>query len=223
MSDAIACLRDLTFSYGGRLVLNGLDLTVGNGEVVAITGPSGRGKSTLLSLVLGLLKPGRGEVRVNGRVVRFGNSSAAARMRCETIGMVFQAGYLLDELTPLENVILPALAGGAEFKEATSKGRVLLARLGLEAEGRQTSSLSGGEQQRVAIARALIGSPRLLIADEPTASLDRANRENVLDCLYQQVRGANRALLLVTHDEGVAAGADRWFHLDEGRLKQAHS
>lgn len=222
MSDGIACLRDLTFSYGGRLVLNGLDLTVGAGEVVAITGPSGSGKSTLLSLVLGLLKPDRGEVRANGRVVRFGNSSAAAKMRRENIGMVFQAGYLLDELTPLENVILPALAGGTEFEDATSKGRVLLAQLGLEAEGRRTSSLSGGEQQRVAIARALIGSPRLLIADEPTASLDRANRENVIDCLCQQVRGANRALLLVTHDEGIAADADRWYHLDEGRLRRAH-
>ncbi|SPT53874.1 Lipoprotein-releasing system ATP-binding protein LolD [Actinomyces bovis] len=223
MSNPIACLRDLTFSYGGRLVLNGLDLTLGNGEVAAITGPSGSGKSTLLSLVLGLLKPDRGEVRVNGRTVQFGNNSAAAKMRRETIGMVFQAGYLLDELTPLENVILPALAGGIAFEAAASKGRVLLAQLGIEVQARQTSSLSGGEQQRVAIARALIGSPRLLIADEPTASLDRANRENVISCLCQQVRGANRALLLVTHDEDIAASADRWYHLDEGRLRQACS
>lgn len=146
-----------------------------------------------------------------------------AHLRRATIGMVFQAGYLLDELTPLENIMLPALLEGTSPQDASQRAQSLLGSLHLEAFDRPTSSLSGGEQQRVGIARALINEPALLVADEPTAALDSANRASVMESLVCQVHGRDRALLIVTHDDVVAAYADRRLRLTDGVLTEVAS
>src|SRR5690606_36567247 len=142
------------------------------GSFVAIVGSSGSGKSTLFNVVLGLTKPRRGSVSICGRKVRHGLSRASAKQRSESIGVVFQAGHLLPELDPVANVVLAGLLGGLPADVALERAEALLASLGIESQARSVAEFSGGEQQRIAVARALINRPPLLIADEPTGSLD---------------------------------------------------
>ena len=187
-------------------LFSGLSLSLGAGEAVAIVGPSGCGKSTLLHLLAGLDRPDAGRVLVGGREWESLAPEPRAAWRGEAIGFVFQLHHLLPELTAEENVALPLLLAGAGDREARSAARDLLAKVGLV---RQASSLprvlSGGERQRVAIARAVVRSPRLLLCDEPTGSLDVAHAADVLELLLGAARERAGALLLVTHDPGVAA------------------
>ncbi|GHH63569.1 lipoprotein-releasing system ATP-binding protein LolD [Streptosporangium violaceochromogenes] len=213
--DGLAC------SIGGRAVLENVRLTVDHGESVALVGPSGSGKSTLLMCVLGMIKPRAGRVVVNGiDVVRL-RRRALARYRRENIGIVFQFGELLPELTPMENVALAALLAGVGRRPAYRRSRELLGELGVPATGTPTAHLSGGERQRAAVARALVTEPSVLLADEPTGALDHANRDAVAEMLFALPRRRGCALLVVTHDEAVAGRADRRVALRDGVIVSA--
>ncbi|SDN64951.1 putative ABC transport system ATP-binding protein/lipoprotein-releasing system ATP-binding protein [Actinomyces ruminicola] len=217
-TEPVLAVQGLTVSFGERTVLDALDLTLQASSTTALIGPSGSGKSTLLSAILGLLRADAGSITICGEAMQAGNSASTARIRREHIGMVFQDGYLIDELTPVENIIVPALVAGVPATDAEERAHAILAELGLTVQERATSSFSGGERQRIAIARALINSPQLLIADEPTGSLDPANRDRVMDTLVSLPQQLGCAILLVTHDPVVAQRADHVMALADGKL-----
>ncbi|MEU9502445.1 ABC transporter ATP-binding protein [Streptomyces sp. NPDC048196] len=222
MSDALPLeVNGLGYEVGGRRLLDGLELTVGGGESVAVMGPSGSGKSTLLSIFLGLVRPDAGSVLVAGHDVVGLRGRRLAEHRRKHMGMVFQFGELLPELSPVENLALAALLDGADRDRAYDDSRKLLDELGVPVTETATSELSGGERQRVAVARALIGSPALLLADEPTGALDETSRDHVAETLFAlpAVRGCG--LLVVTHDPAVAGRADRVLYLEQGALAGA--
>jgi lipoprotein-releasing system ATP-binding protein len=211
-------IRELRYAVGGRTLLDGVDLDLSTGQSVAVTGPSGTGKSTLLNCILGLIRCDSGTVRVAGRDLTRMAPRRLAKHRRDTIGMVFQFGELLPELTPVENVALAALLAGTKRGDAFSRASQLLTDLGVPLTGTPTAELSGGERQRAAVARALVNRPALLLADEPTGSLDGRNREAVAELLFSLPERWGCAVLLVTHDASVAARAERGFSLHEGRF-----
>ncbi|MGW1974238.1 ABC transporter ATP-binding protein [Streptomyces sp. NPDC001889] len=208
----------LRYEVGGRTLLDGVDLSVSPGESVAVTGPSGSGKSTLLMCVLGLVRPQEGSITAGGREITGLGSTQLAQARRETLGMVFQFGELLPELTPVENVALPVLLGGGRHQDAYRRAEELLEELGVPVGSTPTGMLSGGERQRTAVARALITEPEVLLADEPTGALDPEAREGVAHLLFTTARDRGCALLLVTHDPAVAERADRRHQLHGGIL-----
>jgi ABC-type lipoprotein export system ATPase subunit len=212
--------RSLAMNYGqgAGLVhaLDGVELEVANGETLAVMGPSGCGKSTLLHLLGGLERPSGGEVWVAGRRIDGLSEKALARLRRHAIGFVFQAFHLMDELTALENVELPALLAGRSPGAARRRASDLLEQVGLtDRAGHLPSALSGGQRQRVAIARALSNDPLVVLADEPTGNLDSAATLDVLR-LLDSLRAAGQTLLIVTHDERIAATADRLITMRDG-------
>jgi predicted ABC-type transport system involved in lysophospholipase L1 biosynthesis ATPase subunit len=217
-----------SFRIGDRRleVLHGIDLDVAPGERMCIMGASGAGKTTLLN-ILGLLDhPTEGEVRLQGRDAWRLTPLERARLRNATIGFVFQFYHLLPELDAVENVLLPAMIAnsGREWrrrrKELREGARTMLADFGLsERMDHRPSQLSGGEQQRVAMARALILGPSLVIADEPTGNLDRATGDRVLDLLLNEQRRRGVAMILVTHDERLAARAGRVVYVEDGLVQ----
>ncbi|MFE7560823.1 ABC transporter ATP-binding protein [Kitasatospora sp. NPDC057500] len=215
-------MRGLRYSLGDRLLLQDLDLRVESGESVAVVGPSGSGKSTLLSCLLGLLRPSSGTVTVDGVDLRTLRGRAMARHRQRSIGMVFQFGELLPELTPRDNVALAALLGRQERSTAYQRASALLEDFGVPQDVR-TDRLSGGERQRTAVARALINTPRLLLADEPTGALDEDTRDHVADILFALPGQHGCGLLVVTHDQDIAARADRVLRLAGGALQPAQA
>jgi putative ABC transport system ATP-binding protein len=198
--------------------LRRVDLTIGAGEFVAMTGPSGCGKSTLLNLVAGLDVPSDGEIELGGVSLIGLDESARARLRRRGIGMVFQFFNLLDDLSALENVALPAAIAGAPRRAAQRRARDLLDLLGLASKATELPGvLSGGQRQRLAIARALANEPTLLLADEPTGALDSAGSLEVL-ALLRRLHTDGQAILLVTHDPEVAAVAERRVTMRDGRV-----
>jgi len=198
--------------------LRGVDLTLAAGEFVSIMGPSGCGKSTLLHLIAGLDQPSDGEVVIAGESLSGKSEDDLARLRRRHIGIVFQFFNLLDGLTVLENVILPALVAGGGRKAAEARARGLLDLLGLgDKLDSVPSQLSGGQRQRAAIARALSNEPTLLLADEPTGALDSVGKLEVLE-LFRRLHAGGQSILLVTHDEMVAAAADRRVQMADGRV-----
>lgn len=227
MADStLAELVGVTKSYGAAEeapVLRGVDLAVRAGESVAIVGPSGCGKSTLLNILGTLDRPTSGKVFLGGRDVSGLGEVELSRLRAREVGFVFQLHHLLPQLTVLENVLVPALvAEGA--RAAEERARRLLDRVGLSHRlGYRPGQLSGGECQRAAVARALVNRPRLLLADEPTGSLDGKAAEGVADLLFELNREEGVALVVVTHAPGLAARADRGLELREGRLVPKHS
>ncbi len=197
-------------------VLAGADLTLANGESLALMGESGSGKSTLLHLAAGLDLPDRGEVRVGGEVVSSLAETDRAKLRRETLGLVFQQFHLVPSLTVRDNLRLQARLAGRERPDWTAE---LIERLGLAGlEKRYPEQLSGGQQQRLAIGRALAPRPALLLADEPTGNLDEGSADDVLALLLTLVRDTGCALLVVTHSPRVAAPLDRRLHLTHGQL-----
>jgi len=206
---------------GGTLcILAGVDLTLERGRSLAILGPSGSGKSTLLHILGTLETPTRGQVRVAGRDPFTMNNLDLARFRNREIGFVFQDHQLLPQCTALENVLLPLLAHGRPDAAAVARAQNLLKRVGLgERMGHTPASLSGGERQRVAIARALIGSPALLLCDEPTGNLDQTTAHAVADCFLDLQRTENVTLVTVTHATTLAARFDQRAYLKEGALR----
>jgi putative ABC transport system ATP-binding protein len=212
-----------TFESEGMPVraLRGVDLDVEAHEFVAVMGPSGCGKSTLLNLVAGLDSPSDGEVVLAGIELAGKDENDLARIRREHIGIVFQFFNLLEEMSALENVALPAAVAGAPRSEAEQRARNLLDLLGLGGKDREMPGvLSGGERQRLAIARALANEPTLLLADEPTGALDSAGGLEVLE-LFRRLHSGGQTIMLVTHDERVAGAADRIVAMKDGRVLDA--
>jgi ABC-type lipoprotein export system ATPase subunit len=206
--------------YGreGSLVraVNGVDLAVGRGETVAVMGPSGCGKSTMLYLLGGLDRPTSGEVWLAGERIDQLSERALARVRRDAIGFVFQAFHLMDELTAVENVELPALLAGRSWRAARRRALELLEQVGLgDRAGFLPTALSGGQRQRVAVARALVSDPLVVLADEPTGNLDSQATLDVLR-LFDQLRQAGQTLVMVTHDPRVGAVADRVVSMRDG-------
>ncbi|HEY0627101.1 MAG TPA: ABC transporter ATP-binding protein [Allosphingosinicella sp.] len=217
-------VRDLrrNFEQGGETihVLRGIDLDVGQGEIVALLGPSGSGKSTLLQAV-GLLEGGfEGSIRINGEEAARLDNDGRTRLRRDALGFVYQFHHLLPDFNAAENVILPQLIHGAETADARERAESLLTSLGLGHRlTHKPSKLSGGEQQRVAVARALANRPALVLADEPTGNLDEATADVVLAEFLRLVREEGRAALVATHNERLAAKMDRVVRLHEGVLE----
>lgn len=205
---------------GGEIpVLKGVDLSVAPGESIAIEGPSGSGKSTLLNLMGLLDRPTAGRILLEGRDVSGLSETEAARIRAREIGFIFQAHHLLPQCDVLENVLVPTLAGDPD-PEAEKRALRLLERVGLSDRLRhRPGRLSGGECQRTAVVRALINRPRLVLADEPTGSLDRAAAESLGRLLVELNREERVALVVVTHSSSLASKMGRRFALDDGRLR----
>ena len=200
-------------------VLRGVDLHVGQGEIVALLGPSGSGKSTMLQAV-GLLEGGfEGSIRIAGEEAARLDNDGRTRLRRDAIGFVYQFHHLLPDFSAAENVVLPQLIAGKPRGDAEARAEKLLSALGLAARlTHKPSQLSGGEQQRVAVARGLANSPALILADEPTGNLDEATADVVLSEFLRLVRGEGAAALVATHNERLAAKMDRVVRLHEGRL-----
>ncbi len=208
-----------TFSQGEQTldVLRGVDLTLNEGELVALVGPSGSGKSTLLQIAGLLEPPDGGEVYLDGEASRALNDDARAALRRDAIGFVYQAHHLLPEFSAIENVVLPQLIAGLDYGEADQRGRQLLGMLGLgDRADHRPSELSGGEQQRVAVARALANAPSVLLADEPTGNLDPDTSERVFKLLTGLVKAARVAALVATHNLDLAARMDRRVSVRDG-------
>jgi lipoprotein-releasing system ATP-binding protein len=216
-------VRDLYKSYGSGPakveVLKGIDLSIEAGDTVALVGPSGAGKSTLLHLMGTIDRPSAGSVLFDGRDVYALSDQPLAAFRNHSIGFVFQFHHLLPEFSALENVMMPLLIGGVKRSKAEERARGLLGDVGLSHRmTHRPGELSGGEQQRVAIARALVRSPRLLLADEPTGNLDMRTSEEVHALLYSIQQSTGISLVIVTHNEHLAAGMGRTIRLVDGAI-----
>lgn len=210
-------IRDIRKSFDGLEVLKGIDLDIGKGEIVSIVGPSGAGKTTLLQIAGSLDRPDSGSVRFDGQYIFSLKGNKLAHFRNVNIGFVFQFHQLLPEFTMEENVALPALIGGASHSEAMARARDLISYLGLtDRASHRPSQLSGGERQRAAVARALINNPRVVLADEPSGSLDSHNREELHRLFFDLRRDMGHTFVIVTHDEQLAAQADRQVNMRDG-------
>ncbi len=211
--------KSVTDSTGTLDILRDIDFTLAPRETVAIVGASGSGKSTLLSIIAGLDTPTRGTVRLAGQDLFAIGEDERARLRAQKVGFVFQSFQLMGNLTALENVMLPLeLVGRRDARKAAGD---MLARVGLDQRlGHYPKVLSGGEQQRVALARAFVVQPAVLLADEPTGSLDFATGETVMQLMFDLNREQGTTLVLVTHDRGIAARCDRRITIEAGRIAE---
>ena len=206
-------------SFGDLKVLRGVSLEVKKGEIVSIVGASGAGKTTLLQIIGTLLPADGGEVEINDTKLFGLNEKRTAEFRNRHIGFVFQFHNLLPEFSALENVMMPALIGGAKRKDAELRAKELLEAVGLTARAdHKPSQLSGGEQQRVAIARALINKPSVLLADEPTGNLDTHNRDEIQQLLFDVREKFGQTIVMVTHDERLADMADSKIVMSDGQI-----
>jgi len=218
----VGLVRRVESGAGLAAIVNGIDLTVTKGEFLAITGPSGSGKSSLLYLMGLLDAPTEGEVYICGQATSAMSDSERAELRLSALGFVFQFHFLLPEFTALENVLLPMRTlGQLSMTEMREKGTALLTSLGLaEQLARKPNQLSGGQRQRVAIARALANDPKIIMADEPTGNLDTASTDQVFSIL-RDVANGGRTVIVVTHDVSLAARADRRISVVDGKIAEA--
>ena len=217
-------LRNITKSFGSLQVLKGIDLDIAQGEVVSIVGPSGAGKTTLLQIAGTLDRPDSGSVIINGTDVTRLGQKALARFRNQQIGFVFQFHQLLPEFTALENVMIPALIGGKSRREARHAAEELLSLMGLADRAQhKPAELSGGEKQRVAVARALINQPAVVMADEPSGSLDTLNKSELHRLFFDLRDRLGQTFVIVTHDEELARTTDRTIHMRDGQILPAEA
>ncbi|MDE7381981.1 MAG: ABC transporter ATP-binding protein [Muribaculaceae bacterium] len=215
-------LKNIRKSYGNLDVLRGVNLRVDDGEIVALLGPSGAGKTTLLQIAGTLDKPDSGDVLYDGIDPMKLSDRKLAEFRGSNIGFIFQFHELLPEFTALENVAVPGLIARRKRKEVFANAEKLLRDLGLgERLHHKPTELSGGEKQRVAIARSLINNPRLILADEPTGSLDSHNRDEILSLISGLSRERKQSFLIVTHDPTLTEIADRTIHIDDGKVVES--
>ena len=211
--------NDIHKSFGSLEVLKGVSLSVKPSEVVSIVGPSGAGKTTLLQILGTLSKPDSGSLTIDGKQINSLDDNALSDFRNQRIGFVFQFHHLLPEFTALENVMIPALIARRNRQEAVREALSLLKMMELaERTTHKPSALSGGEQQRVAIARALINRPALLLADEPSGNLDTKNRDHIHSLFFRLREELGQTTLIVTHDESLAAMADRRISMRDGLI-----
>lgn len=212
-------LREIRKRYDTLEVLKGVSLSVDKGEILTIVGPSGAGKSTLLHIMGTLDRPDSGEVAYDGTDVMKLADSRLAAFRNRNIGFVFQFHQLLPEFTMLENVAMPALIAGKSRSEAFARAKELIDYLGLSGRtGHKPAELSGGERQRAAVARALMNRPGVVLADEPSGSLDSVNRRELHRLFFDLRRDMGQTFVIVTHDESLAADSDRIVHMADGAI-----
>lgn len=223
MSTYCICLmikiEGITKSFGGLQILKGIDLEIQKGEIVSIVGPSGAGKTTLLQIIGTLDKPDSGRVLYNGVDVIGMNDTDISAFRNNNIGFVFQFHQLLPEFTALENVMIPAFIKGIKYKEAENRAKYLLNFMGLsDRETHKPSELSGGEKQRVAVARALMNNPEVILADEPSGSLDSKNKDELHKIFFLLREQFGQTFVIVTHDEGLSGITDRTIFMKDGKV-----
>ena len=212
-------LQGITKSFGSLQVLRGIDLNIDKGEIVSIVGPSGAGKTTLLQIMGTLDAPDSGTITIDGTLVSRMKEEELSAFRNKHIGFVFQFHQLLPEFTALENVMIPAFIAGVGRKEATASALELLELMGLtDRAGHKPNELSGGEKQRVAVARALINHPAVILADEPSGSLDTHNKEELHQLFFDLRNRFGQTFVIVTHDEGLARITDRTVHMVDGEI-----
>lgn len=212
-------LQGITKSFGSLQVLRGIDLNIDKGEIVSIVGPSGAGKTTLLQIMGTLDAPDSGMITIDGTLVSRMKEKELSAFRNKHIGFVFQFHQLLPEFTALENVMIPAFIAGVGQKEATASTLELLDFMGLtDRAGHKPNELSGGEKQRVAVARALINHPAVILADEPSGSLDTHNKEELHQLFFDLRNRFGQTFVIVTHDEGLARITDRTVHMVDGEI-----
>ena len=213
-------LENITRSFGSLQVLKGISLKVEKGEIVSITGPSGAGKTTLLQIMGSLDKPDSGHVLYNGRDITSLDEKELSAFRNKHIGFVFPFHQLLPEFTAIENITIPMLIAGVGMKQATLKAKELLRMLGLEDRAdHKPAELSGGEKQRIAVARALANQPDVILADEPSGSLDTKNKEELHKLFFDLRDRLGQTFVIVTHDESLATMTDRTIHLLDGSVQ----
>ena len=214
-------LRGITKSFGSLQVLKGIDLDIGHKEIVSIVGPSGAGKTTLLQIMGTLDKPDNGTLHIDRVDVERLNENELARFRNLHIGFVFQFHQLLPEFTALENVMIPAYIAGLKQKQAEARAHELLDFMGLaDRATHKPNELSGGEKQRVAVARALVNHPAVVLADEPSGSLDTQNKAELHQLFFHLRDTFDQTFVIVTHDEELARLTDRTIHMVDGRIEQ---
>lgn len=212
-------LVGVTKSYGETVALAGVDVSIGSGESVAVMGPSGSGKTTLALAVAGIVQPDAGQVWIGPKELTGCSEKDRTTFRLRTIGLVFQSGHLMGDLTAEENIALPLMFAGHTRRKAIQEARSWLAPLGLDGLGsRRPGELSGGQAQRVAIARAMVVRPPVLIADEPTGALDQETGAAVMGVLARMCAGLGSTLIVVTHDAAVAAQLARRIDVVDGRI-----
>lgn len=216
-------VKDIYKSFDDLQVLKGVNLEVKKGEIVAIVGKSGAGKTTLLQIIGTLDRPTSGQVMIEGTDVFSLNDMQLAAFRNKHIGFIFQFHQLLPEFTALENVCIPAMIAGQKATDYQLRAKQLLTELGLaDRMDHKPNALSGGEKQRVAAARALMMSPDIILADEPTGSLDEKNKKELSDLLQQLRKQYNQTILLVTHDKELAGIADRIIEIKDGVIEKTN-
>lgn len=214
-------LEGITKSFGSLQVLKGIDLEINKSEIVSIVGPSGAGKTTLLQIMGTLDEPDAGTVEIDGTVVSRMKEKELSAFRNKNIGFVFQFHQLLPEFTALENVMIPAFIAGVSSKEANARAVKILEFMGLaDRASHKPNELSGGEKQRVAVARALINDPAVILADEPSGSLDTHNKEDLHQLFFDLRDRLGQTFVIVTHDEGLAKITDRTVHMVDGMIKK---
>ena len=212
-------LEGITKSFGSLQVLKGIDLEITQGEVVSIVGPSGAGKTTLLQIMGTLDSPDAGMINIDGTNVSRMKEKELSAFRNKHIGFVFQFHQLLPEFTALENVMIPAFIAGVPTKEASMRAMEILDFMGLkERASHKPNELSGGEKQRVAVARALINQPAVILADEPSGSLDSHNKEELHQLFFDLRNRFGQTFVIVTHDEALAKITDRTIHMVDGNI-----